>query len=189
MKLIPSLLLLTAYLSGCVSKPAPKIVVVPGSARSEALKSTSGIRYSERIAEYRFGRYIDPADRSTMHEAHPVYRIERPAKWDTRPNNGGARFAVTRESAVQPVVSNDAAIAEFNKQKAATRAFTEQAESLNQRLSGLAQAMNETRRVTQQGPRIEKEIDALKSRLSAIEAQKAPVPPVAKVNQAAEENW
>ena len=45
---------------------------------------------------------------------------------------------------------DDAVVAEINKQKAATKAFTDQAATLNQRLSGLTEAVVQTKQMAEQ---------------------------------------
>ena len=55
-----------------------------------------------------------------------------------------------------PLVSaNDAVVAEVNKQRAATRAFTEQTASLNQKLAELAEVVGQTQEIAKQNPRFE----------------------------------
>ena len=51
-----------------------------------ASRDEATVRKPEEVRQYRFGRYVDPGNRQVMHEAHPVYRIERTAGWNLRPD-------------------------------------------------------------------------------------------------------
>jgi hypothetical protein len=84
-----------------------------------------------------------------MHEAHPTYRVENTARWDLRPQPEATispRKAVTATIAA----ANDAVIAKINKQRAATRAFTEQTTALNQKLTELSHAVGQTEEIAKQ---------------------------------------
>ena len=82
---------------------------------------------NEQLKEYHLGRYVDARDPFVMHEGHPLYRVETSARWDLRPNDNDMHTVPRRRHVQAPSVSaNDAVVAEVNKQRAATRAFTEQ---------------------------------------------------------------
>jgi len=177
-------------LAACASRPPKKIVVVPAFAPSTSVDEAT-VRRPEEVRQYRFGRYVDPGSRLVMHEAHPVYRIERTAGWNLRPDGSSKS---TRALASVPVIStspDDAVVAEINKQKAATKAFTEQATNLNQRLTGLTEAVVQTKKVAEQQLLQQRDIAALKSRLNAVEKERAATPSNAasKTPAATEEKW
>lgn len=159
-------------LTACASRPPKAIVITPASRR---VADASTVRLPERVREYRFGRYVDPGDPAVMHDAHPVYRVEDSAEWNLRPSPGGAR-----SNSAPPVASSppekDAALAELNKQRAATRAFTEQTSALNQRLAELSQAVGQTKEIAKQNLALKQEIVALRDRMDAL-AQTPPSPP------------
>ena len=158
-------------LTACASRPPKAIVITPPSRR---VADASTVRLAERVREYRFGRYVDPGDRSVMHDAHPVYRVEDSATWNLRPSPGGARTNTVTANAAPP--EKDAALAELNKQRAATRAFTEQTAALNQRLAELSQAVGQTKEIAKQNLALKQEIVALRDRMDAL-AQTPPSPP------------
>jgi hypothetical protein len=132
---------LVVVVAACASH-APKTTPIASTAPiSHSVTDPSGIRLAEKIRKYRFGRYIDPGDPLVMHDAHPVYRVEQTAAWNLRPAN---KAPPGRSSAASPspeATQRDAELAELNKQRAATRAFTEQAVTLNQRLAEFTKAV------------------------------------------------
>ena len=178
-------------LAACASRTPRKIVIVPAAAPSRSVDESESVRRPEEIRQYRFGRYVDPGSRLVMHEAHPVYRIEKAAAWNLRPDGTSAS---TRAPANLPVAStapDDAVVAEINKQKAATKAFTEQAATLNQRLAGLTEAVIQTKQRAEQQLLQQRDIAALKSRLNAVEKERAdkPANAASKTPAAVEEKW
>jgi hypothetical protein len=132
--------------------------------------SSDSLRTDEQLREYRLGRYVDPRDPLVMHEAHPMYRVESTAQWDLRPH---AQAAISpRKKTTEPRVStNDAVVAEVNKQRAATRAFTEQTAALNQKLTELGQAVTQTQELTKENLSLKKDVAELRQHLDALDAQ------------------
>ena len=131
---------------------------------------SSGLRTEDQLKEYRFGRYVDARDPLVMHEGHPVYRVETSAHWDLRPND---KSSLPRRDIVQSlsVSANDAVVAEVNKQRAATQAFTEQTAALNQRLKELGDAVAQTKEMTEQNLALKRDVAALRQQLDAVEAK------------------
>jgi hypothetical protein len=148
--------------------------------------STNGLRTEDQLKEYRFGRYVDARDPLVMHEGHPIYRVETSAHWDLRPN----KLSLSRRDIVQsPSVSaNDAVVAEVNKQRAATQAFTEQTATLNQRLNELGKAVAQTKEVAQQDLQLKRDVAALRQQLDVLEA-KLPGQKPANPSPSPEDNW
>jgi uncharacterized coiled-coil protein SlyX len=144
----------------------------------------SGLRTQEQLKEYRFGRYVDPVDPLAMHESHPVYRVEASAGWNLDPRRA-APTNMRVSVAPPPVSANDAVVAEVNRQRVATRAFTEQTTALNQRLAELSQVVGQTQEVAKQNVALKRELAALQERLTALDAEvrdrrPAVAPPPAK---------
>jgi predicted nucleic acid-binding Zn-ribbon protein len=69
------------------------------------------------------------------------------------------------------VSANDAVVAEVNKQRAATQAFTEQTATLNQRLNELGEAVAQTKEVAQQNLALKRDVTALREQLDTLETQ------------------
>ena len=134
------------------------------------LVSSNGLRTDDQLREYRLGRYVDGHDPLVMHEGHPVYRVETSAHWDLRPND---KASLLRRDIVQsPSVSaNDAVVAEVNKQRAATQAFTEQTATLNQRLTDLGEAVAQTKEIAQQNLALKRDVTALREQVDTLQAQ------------------
>jgi hypothetical protein len=177
-------------LAACASRTPKKIVVVPAVTPSRSIDEAS-VRKPEEVSQYRFGRYVDPGSRLVMHEAHPVYRLERTAGWNLRPDGSSKSTPARANSPSASTPPEDAVVAEINKQKAATKAFTEQAATLNQRLSGLTEAVVQTKQMAEQQLLQQRDIAALKSRLNAVEKERAEksASPASKLPAAVEENW
>ena len=155
------------FLTACASNP-PHKVVAPAPAGQPV--ASDGLRTNEQLREYRLGRYVDARDPFVMHEGHPLYRVETSARWDLRPNNGAS---LPRRNAVQPpsVSANDAVVAEVNKQRAATRAFTEQTAALNQRLGELSQAVGQTKEIAKQNLELKRDVATLREQLDALDVK------------------
>lgn len=163
-----SLLLIPFFLlAACASRPPKKINIVSFNPSSR-VASPDVLRTGEQLREYRFGRYIDPGDPLVMHEGHPVYRVETSANWNLRPgdNPGSPRRA---NQVPETVSANDAVVAEVNKQRVATRAFTEQAATLNVRLGEMAQAASQTQELAKQNLTLRRDVAALRDRLDALD--------------------
>jgi len=177
-------------LAACASRTPKKIVVVPAFAPSISVDEAT-VRRPEEVRQYRFGRYVEPGSRLVMHEAHPVYRIERTAGWNLRPDGSTKSTSALATAPVASTSPDDAVVAEINKQKAATKAFTEQATTLNQRLSGLTDAVTQTKKMAEQQLLQQRDIVALKGRLNAVETERAATPTNAasKTPAATEEKW
>jgi hypothetical protein len=181
------LILPIVLLGACANRPPKKIVIVPATIPSRPVDDLGSVRRPDEVREYRFGRYVDPGSRTLMHEAHPIYRIERPAQWNLSPD-GRPTGAIAATPSTSP---DDAVVAEINKQKAATKAFTDQAATLNQRLAGLTDAITQTKRMAEQQLLQQRDIAALQSRLNAVERERSekPAKPAAKSPPTLEESW
>lgn len=185
------ILLISLAFAACSSHPPKKIVVADAAAPySRRVADPSGLRLKENVREYRFGRYVDSRDPLVMHDAHPVYRVEETAAWNLRP---GASSNPTSTLAPQPTpgaAQRDAERAELNKQRTATRAFTEQTAALNQRLAELTQAVAKTQEVAKQNVLLKHEMESIRARLDALQqAQRAHSAPTPGQTNPPEDQW
>jgi hypothetical protein len=164
------LLIPIVFLSACSSHSTRKTPIALRASPVGHPVSADGLRVGDELKEYRFGRYVDARDPLVMHEGHPIYRVENSAHWDLRPND---KSVWPRRDLVQtPSLSaNDAVVAEVNKQRAATRAFTERTAALNQRLQELGEAVARTKDIAQQDLALKRDVTALREQLGALEAQ------------------
>lgn len=164
----PLLLIPILMLSACASH-APRKITAVAVAPSRPVSAVA-LRTSEQLREYRFGRYVDPGDPLVMHDEHPVYRVETSAGWNLRPGN--ASRPAQRASVAAPSVStNDAVVAEVNKQRAMTRAVTEQTATLNQRLGEMSKAAAQTQELATQGLALKRDMAALRERMDSLDTQ------------------
>ena len=156
------------FLTACASHAPHKVAAPPAPPGTPV--TSDGLRTDEQLKEYHLGRYADTRDPFVMHEAHPLYRVETSARWDLHPN---ANASVPRRRTVQaPSISaNDAVIAEVNKQRAATRAFTEQTATLNQRLTELGHAVEQTQEVAKQNLELKRDVATLREQLDALDSK------------------
>jgi hypothetical protein len=161
------LIIPVVFLAACASRP-PKNIVINHIEPSRA--NVAPLRLTENVREYRFGRYADPRDPRVMHESHPVYRIETDARWNLNQSANSAA-SPTQSGTTKSVVSNDAVVAEVNKQRAATKAFIEQTTTLNQKLGKLSKAAGQSQEIAKQNLALKSEVTALQQRLDAFETQ------------------
>lgn len=117
------------FVASCASRP--QLVVRP--APPAAVEPVEAVRYSEVVRAYYVGRFVDPNHPETMHEQHPVYRIETSARWNL--HTGSARTAnllnPPPDAAFAPSPTNDAVIAEMNRQREATERVMSEAVRLS----------------------------------------------------------
>ncbi len=176
------LILLTA----CASHSPRKIAAPSGPVGTPV--SSDGLRTDEQLKEYHLGRYVDARDPLMMHESHPLYRVETTAHWDLRPNN--AASPAKRNPVQTPSVSaNDAVVAEVNKQRAATRAVTEQTAALNQRLSELGQAVEQTQEIAKQNLELKRDVATLREQLDSLDAKLREAKPTSSPSPSPEDKW
>jgi len=162
------LLIPLIFLSACSS--AHRQSSIPRATPVGRSVSSNGLRTEDQLREYRLGRYVDARDPLVMHEGHPLYRVETSARWDLRPND---KSSLPKRNTVQsPSVSaNDAVVAEVNKQRAATRAFTEQTAALNQKLTELSKAVSQTEEIAKNNLSLKKDVADLREHLDALDAR------------------
>ena len=180
------LIIPVVFLAACASRPAKKITIVHAEP-SRAI--VAPLRLAENVREYRLGRYADPRDTSVMHEGHPMYRVESTAQWNL---NSAESVGKHPSASLQSKVStNDAVLAEVNKQRAATKAFIEQTTTLNQKLGELSQVAGQSQEIAKQNLALKRDMAAMQQRLDAVESQarerKPDAPTPLKPN--AEDKW
>ena len=182
------LILIPAILLTACASHAPRKVAVPPSAIGTPVGS-DGLRTDEQLKQYQLGRYTDPRDPLAMHEGHPLYRIETTARWDLRSNNPASPGK--RNTLQSPSVSaNDAVVAEVNKQRAATRAFTEQTATLNQRLAELGHAVEQTQEVAKQNLELKRDVATLREQLNSLDEKlREQKQPMSSPSPSPEDKW
>jgi hypothetical protein len=118
--------------AACASRTKPQVVVRP--LPPAAVEPVEAVRYAEVVRAYYVGRYADPNHPLTMHEQHPVYRVEASARWNLHP--GPLCPAATNllnpppDAAFSSPPVNDAVIAEISRQRQATERVIHEAQRL-----------------------------------------------------------
>ena len=78
------------FLASCASRPQYVFQPVP----PPPVEPVEAVRYGEVVRAYHIGRYVDPNHPETMHEQHPVHRIETSARWNLHPGRSSAGSGV-----------------------------------------------------------------------------------------------
>lgn len=135
------------FVASCASRP--QLVVRP--APPAAIEPVEAVRYSEVVRAYYVGRFVDPNHPETMHEQHPVYRIESSAKWNLHPGPANTVNLLNPppDAAFAPPPTNDVVIAEINRQREATALVMQQAVRLAQSYQELQKVFGEMKSVAQ----------------------------------------
>jgi regulator of replication initiation timing len=168
------LLSLSVTLAACASRHEPVVRITPSFVPGTTLPSEGieSVRYAENIKAYPLGRYIDPNNSRIMHEAHIIYRVETTAKWNLHPNapvsvpRGPVRVRDTAKT-TSPVANE--LVAELNQQKEATKAVMQGGQVVSQKLSELANKLQQTQQIVTQDAQLKQEVDNAKQRLDALE--------------------
>lgn len=175
--LIPLLLF-----TSCASRPNPRVVVQPLS--PPAVEPTESVRYAEVIRAYHIGRYVDPSNPDTMHERHSVYRVEAHTRWYLKPvESTGSSVTLLNpppDAAFSPPPTNDAVLAELNRQRDATERVMREAAQLARSYGELQKVINDMSVVAKNhswmGPRIvnaERRVGELEAELRMLNAPPA----------------
>ncbi len=164
------LLIPIIFLTACASHSPKRNTTALAACAAGHPVDSAALRTDEQLKDYRFGRYVDPRDPLAMHEGHPIYRVESTASWDLRPQTGST-VSARQTAAATNTPTNDAIVAEANKQRAATRAFAEQTAALNQKLGELNQAVKQTEEIAKQNLALKHDLADLREHLDAVDAQ------------------
>ena len=133
------------FVASCASRP--QLVVRP--APPAAVEPVEAVRYSEVVRAYYVGRFVDPNHPETMHEQHPVYRIESSAKWNLHPGSASTVNLLNPppDAAYAPPPTNDVLVAEMNRQREATASVMLEAAKLAQSYGELQAVVVEMKNV------------------------------------------
>ena len=133
------------FVASCASRP--QLVVRP--APPAAVEPVEAVRYSEVVRAYYIGRFVDPNHPETMNEQHPVYRIESSARWNLHPGPATTANLLNppSDAAFAPPPTNDAVIAEMNRQREATERVMSEAVRLSQSYGELQKVFSEMKTV------------------------------------------
>jgi hypothetical protein len=106
------------FIASCASRPQFAYCPAP----VPTVEPIEAVRYGEVVRAYHLGRYVDPNHPDTMHERHPVYRVEVSAHWNLHPGPPHAANLLNppQDAAFAPPPTNDVVVAEINRQREAT---------------------------------------------------------------------
>jgi hypothetical protein len=138
-------LLPLVLVASCASRPQVALRPTP----PPAVKPVETVRYGEVVRAYHLGRYVDPNHPETMHEQHPVYRIEVSARWNLHlgAQNTANLLNPPPDAAYTPPLTNDALIAEMNRQRETTARVMLEAAKLAQSYGELQSFLGEMKNV------------------------------------------
>ena len=169
-------------LSACQSPPKSASIPPPlpsAKVRQDYLKpgDIQRVRTGEFVKTYHVGRHVDGRG-STMHEAHRVYRLEKPSRWNLARNQPPLTSTgpVNRviDSDFKPAPESKAIRAELNRQQALSEELESAGEAFRSAARTARAKLNEsaTDKVARQ--RLENEIDRLEGELAALRKANAP---------------
>ena len=138
-------LLPLVLVASCASRPQVALRPTP----PPPVEPAEAVRYGEVVRAYHLGRYVDPNHPETMHEHHPVYRIEVSARWNLHPGaqNTANLLNPPPDAAYTPPLTNDALVAEMNRQRETTARVMLEAAKLAQSYGELQSFLGEMKNV------------------------------------------
>lgn len=177
-------LLPLVLVASCASRPQLVVRPLP----PPPVEPIEAVRYAEVVRAYHIGRYVDPNHPETMHEQHPVYRIEVSARWNLHPGprNTANLLNPPPDAAFAPPPTNDALVAEMNRQREATSRVMLEAGRLAQSYGELQGVLTEMKNVARTSALLNLRFVTNESRLGELERefQKLSVPPPPVTNDA-----
>lgn len=170
------------FVASCASRP--QIVVRP--APPAAVEPVEAVRYSEVVRAYYIGRFVDPNHPETMHEQHPVYRIESSARWNLHLGSAHTVNLLNPppDAAFAPPPANDAMTAEMNRQREATARVMSEAVRLSQSYDELQKVFSEMKTVARNNALIGARLANTEQRVADFgkELEKLTTTPAAQTN-------
>ncbi|MCI0745646.1 MAG: hypothetical protein L0Y58_09605 [Verrucomicrobia subdivision 3 bacterium] len=154
--------------ASCASR-SPQVVVRP--LPPPAVELIEAVRYGEVVRAYHIGRYVDPNHPETMHEQHPVYRVEVSARWNLHPGplNTANLLNPPRDAAFVPPPTNDVLVAEMNRQREATVRVMQEAGKLAQSYGELQGVLTEMKNVARTSAALNQRFATNESRIVELE--------------------
>lgn len=173
----------------------PLVLVAPCASRPQVVlrptppppvEPIEDVRYGEVIRAYHVGRYVDPNNPETMHEQHPVYRIEVSARWNLHPGplNTANLLNPPPDAAFAPLPTNDVLIAEMNRQRETTARVMLEAAKLAQSYGELQTVLGEMKDVARNNALLSVRLATNEQRVVEFsrELQKLSAPPSPTTN-------
>ena len=170
-------LVLTVGLSACsstrkqvkVPKPAPVAKI-----RKDYLKpdDIQRVRTGEFVKTYHIGRSVSGRSGSTLHEAHRVYRLEKPSRWslarDQPPLASTGPVNRVVDSAFTPAPESQAIRVELNRQRDATKALESARDELENVLGTARAKLSDSSKHVGLAGSLKREIELLRAENEAL---------------------
>lgn len=170
------------FVASCASRP--QVALRP--TRPPAVEPVEAVRYGEVVRAYHVGRYVDPNHPETMHEQHPVYRIEVSARWNLHPGplNTVNLLNPPPDAAFAPPLTNDVLVAEMNRQRETTARVLLEATKLAQSYGELQAVLREMKNVARNNALLSVRLATNEQRIVEFdrELQKLSTPPSPATN-------
>lgn len=152
--------------AACASRPQVVVRPLP----PPAVEPIEAVRYGEVVRPYHVGRYVDPNHPETMHEQHPVYRLESSARWNLRPGTPTPGLLnPPPDAAFAPPPTNDALVAEMNRQRETTARVMQEAGKLAQSYAELGGILAELKQIARSHELLTKRFATNEIRVSELE--------------------
>lgn len=153
--------------ASCASRPQLVVRPLPPT----PVEPIESVRYGEVVRAYHIGRYVDPNHPETMHEQHPVYRIEVSARWNLRPGppNTANLLNPPPDAAFAPPPTNDVLVAEMNRQREATARVMQEAGKIAQSYGELQGVLTEMKTVARSSALLNMRFATNESRIVELE--------------------
>lgn len=157
------------FVASCASRPQLSVRPTPLA----AVAPVESARYAEVVRAYQVGRQVDPNHPELMSEGHPVFRVEVSSRWNLHPSQPSAATLLNPQpdAAYSPSPTNDAVIAELNRQRETTALVMQQAARLGQSYQQLNQVIGEMKTVAQNNATLNARLIATEQRVSDFEKQ------------------
>ena len=170
------------FVASCASRP--QLIVRP--APPAAVEPVEAVRYSEVVRAYYVGRFVDPNHPETMNEQHPVYRIETSARWNLHPGPANTVNLLNPppDAAFTPPPTNDAVIAEMNRQREATERVMSEAVRLSRSYEELQNIFSQMKTVARNNALLGARVASTERRVADFgkELEKITTTPSAQTN-------
>lgn len=168
--------------ASCASRPQVVVRPLP----QPAVEPVESVRYGEVVRAYHVGRYVDPNHPETMHEQHPVYRVEVSARWNLHPGplNTANLLNPPPDAAFAPPPTNDALTAEMNRQRETTARVMLEAAKLAQSYGELQSVFVEMKNVARNSALLSVRLATNEQRVAEFDKQlqKLSTPPSPTTN-------
>jgi len=169
------------FVASCASPPRPVVRLVP----TPAVEPVEAVRYGEVIRTYHVGRYADPNNPEMMQEEHQVYRVEVSGRWNLHPGSPATPLLnPPPDVAFAPPATNDAVVAELNRQRETTALVMQQAVRLAKSYGELQNIFAEMKNVARDNAVLGARLASTEQRVAGVEKelQKITAPPAPSTN-------